>query len=267
MTVKAPSIISCGGGVQSSALCVLAVQGKIGPVDAAIFANVGDDSEDPATLAYVRDYLAPWCEANGLPFHEVRLTRRDGTQPTLYETVVGENRRGLLIPVRLSGGHPARRNCTLDWKLRPIWKWLKDNGATKEDPADVAIGISVDEIERARHGHDEPFQRRRYPLLDLDMWRDGCAALVVAAGLPEPPKSACWFCPFHDKPTWRRMRRDQPDLFDRVVKMEADLNAKLVNLGSEPIRFTDGGKLLADAIDEAQPDLFGAGCDSGACFT
>lgn len=263
----APSVISCGAGVQSTALCVLAVAGRIGPVDAALFANTGDDSENPATLAYVRDHLEPWCAANGLPFHTVKLTRRDGTQPTLYDTVVGENRRGYLIPVRLSGGHPARRNCTHDWKLRPIWRWLRDNGATPADPATVAIGISVDEIERAGRGRDEPFERRRYPLLDLGLYRDGCAALIERAGLPEPPKSACWFCPFHDRPTWRRMRRDDPDLFARAARMEVDLNAKLHRLGRDPVWFTDGGRPLDQAIDTAQPELFGAGCDSGACFT
>ncbi len=43
-------VISYGGGVQSTALLVLANRGEIRYVDAALFANVGDDSEDPDTL-------------------------------------------------------------------------------------------------------------------------------------------------------------------------------------------------------------------------
>lgn len=43
-------VISYGGGVQSTAMIVLAAQGKLGPVTDAIFANVGDDSEHPQTL-------------------------------------------------------------------------------------------------------------------------------------------------------------------------------------------------------------------------
>ena len=260
-------VISYGGGVQSTALVVLAATGRIPPVNAAVFANVGDDSEDPRTLTYVREVVTPWARERGVDVLEVKLTRRDGTTPTLYETVVGANRRGYLIPVRLSGGHPARRNCTHDWKLRPIWRWLRDHGATAADPAEVLIGISVDEIERARKGRDEAFERRRYPLLDLGLFRDACAALVVAAGLPEPTKSACWFCPYHDRETWRRMRRDQPEQFARAVTMESDLNTKLVSLGRAPVWFTDRLVPLDQAVNAAQPELFGPGCDSGACFT
>ena len=43
-------VISYGGGVQSTAMLVLANQGAIDSVDAALFSNVGDDSEHPATL-------------------------------------------------------------------------------------------------------------------------------------------------------------------------------------------------------------------------
>ena len=48
------TVISYGGGVQSTALVVLAATGRLGKVDAALFSNVGDDSEEPATLRYVR---------------------------------------------------------------------------------------------------------------------------------------------------------------------------------------------------------------------
>ena len=58
-------VIAYGGGVQSTALCVLATQGKLrdivgGPIDAALFCNVGRDSEDPATLDFVENKMIPW---------------------------------------------------------------------------------------------------------------------------------------------------------------------------------------------------------------
>lgn len=57
--------ISYGGGVQSTALGVLATQGKLddimgGPIDAMLYSNVGDDSEHPATNEYVRNVFTPW---------------------------------------------------------------------------------------------------------------------------------------------------------------------------------------------------------------
>ena len=53
-------VISYGGGVQSTALVVLAAQGKIGHVDAALFANVGDDSEHPASNTRVASEEEKW---------------------------------------------------------------------------------------------------------------------------------------------------------------------------------------------------------------
>ena len=41
--------ISYGGGVQSTALLVLSATGRLPAVDAALFANVGDDSPTSAT--------------------------------------------------------------------------------------------------------------------------------------------------------------------------------------------------------------------------
>ena len=53
-------ILSYGGGVQSSALIILAVLGEVPPIDFALFANTGDDSEHPKTLEYVREIMIPW---------------------------------------------------------------------------------------------------------------------------------------------------------------------------------------------------------------
>ena len=49
-------VFSYGGGVQSTAALVLAAQGKI-DFPTFLFANVGDDSEHPATLRYVREEM------------------------------------------------------------------------------------------------------------------------------------------------------------------------------------------------------------------
>ena len=61
-------VVSYGGGVQSTALLVLAAQGLI-PHRMFLFANVGDDSEHPATLHYVRAIAAPYAAAHGIELH------------------------------------------------------------------------------------------------------------------------------------------------------------------------------------------------------
>jgi hypothetical protein len=58
-------VVSYGGGVQSNALLVLAAQGRI-DYRTFLFANVGDDSEHPATLRYVRGVAMPYAAAHGI---------------------------------------------------------------------------------------------------------------------------------------------------------------------------------------------------------
>lgn len=59
-------IISFGGGRQTMAMLVLVASGELGAIDAAVFANVGDDSENPDTLSYLRDFAHPYAKAHGI---------------------------------------------------------------------------------------------------------------------------------------------------------------------------------------------------------
>lgn len=270
--------ISWGGGVQSTALCVLATQGKLdgimgGPVDAALFANVGDDSEHPGTLRFVREVAIPWLTDQGLPAFELERTRRDGTTETLWDRLTRDGSRSLGIPIRMNNGAPGSRSCTADFKIAVIGRWLKAHGATKDDPAVVAIGISTDEFERANNKKAEPYERPVYPLLDLGLDRTDCENVIRRAGLPVPPKSSCFFCPFHRPLMWSEMRRDEPELFWRSVGLEQILNNRQDMLGKDHVWLTRFAKPLDEAIAEAQDQLPGFesigenGCDEGYCWT
>ncbi|MGA0895464.1 MAG: phosphoadenosine phosphosulfate reductase [Ilumatobacteraceae bacterium] len=265
--------ISYGGGVQSTALCVLATQGKLGRVDAALFANVGDDSEHPATLEFVRNTMIPWAAERGLSIHELARVKRDGSTETLWGRLMKPDSRSLPIPVRMSNGAPGNRQCTSDFKIKVVAKWLKANGASGADPADVMIGISTDEIQRVGNKRVEPYERPMYPLIDLGLSRTDCAAIIARAGLPVPPKSSCFFCPFHRPQTWAEMRRDEPELFERSVQLEDTLNERRSMLGRDPVWLTRFNRPLAEAVQVAQTELpfdgeFGDGaCDEGYCWT
>lgn len=261
--------ISYGGGVQSTALVVLAAQGVIDfPV--ALFANTGDDSEHPATLAYVRDVAMPWAAENGIEVHELRRTKKDGTM----QTVRGEIEKGRhIIPFRGEGGMPLSRTCTVDFKIKVLGAWLKEHGATADNPGVVAIGISTDELERAGRGKDEAHERRVYPLLDLGMNRSDCEQVIADAGLPVPPKSACYFCPFHRLTTWQQMAEEEPELFWQAVEVERIANRHAADKGQRPVFLTRFGKPLDEIVDDSQLSLFHSGggigesgCDEGVCF-
>lgn len=261
-------VFAYGGGWQSNAALVLAAQGKL-DYQTFLFCNVGDDSEDPATLAYVREHAMPYAEAHGLELHELHRIKRDGTVETIFGRLTREGSRSLPIPVRMSNGAPGTRSCTADFKIRVIGRWVKQHGASAADPATIAIGISVDEIERANTRRAEPYERLDYPLLDLRVRRADCPQIIISAGLPLPPKSACWFCPLHRESAWIDMRRDRPALFAAAAGLEAVLNARREGLGKDHVFLTRFGKPLQEAIGEGQEVMFteDGQCDSGWCFT
>lgn len=264
-------VVSFGGGVQSTALLVLAAQGKI-DYRTFLFANVGDDSENPATLRYVKDIAKPFAAQHDLAIIEVRRTRRNGTPyPTILETVVGPTRT-LVIPSRTPNGF-MRRNCTQDWKITVLARWQREHGASEEQPASVALGISVDELHRARSNSRDKAQRLDYPLLTLRMDRSDCRSVILEAGLPIPEKSSCWFCPFHSNTDWQRMRDDDPATFAKAVALEETLNEKAVRLGRRAgLHFHNKRVPLPMATSPIrQPGLFDdapvLACESGYCMT
>jgi hypothetical protein len=92
-----------------------------------------------------------------------------------------------------------------------------------------------------------------------------------------PPKSSCFFCPFHSETTWRELRRDEPELFEKAQALEDHLQARNIRRGVEKqVYLTRKGALnknrLSDQIAEAGAQLFDSeigidGCDSGFCWT
>ncbi|MCU8589346.1 phosphoadenosine phosphosulfate reductase [Streptomyces sp. A13(2022)] len=263
--------ISFGGGVQSTALLVLAAQHRI---DFPLFlmANVGDDSENPATLRYVDEYARPFAAEHGVDLQVLDRVKRDGTVETLMGRLTREGSRSLPIPVRMSNGAPGTRSCTADFKIKVIAKELKRRGATPEDPATIGIGISVDEIHRANNRRTEPHEQIVYPLLDLGLRRIDCARVIREAGLPVPPKSSCYFCPFHRPETWHDQRRDEPELFEKSCQLEELLNKRRDELGKDHVYLTRFGRPLREAIPDGVDvlpmfDEADGLCDSGWCMT
>ncbi|WP_202865049.1 hypothetical protein [Serinicoccus sediminis] len=301
--------------MQSTALGVLAARGRI-DFDTLVMANVGDDSEDPRTLDYVRDVFTPYARDHGLTVHVLDRTKRDGTVETLWGRLMREGSRSLPIPVRMDNGAPGTRSCTSDFKIKVTGKWAKQQGAhggrscdehavpavcsrhqrgqakrpcrlhpadgcpdcTPANLATVAIGISRDEIMRANNRRHEPHEQIVYPLVGigeetgLSLSRQECMNLIRDEGLPVPPKSSCFFCPFHRPQAWVELRRERPDLFDRSVQLERTLNKRREELGKDPVWLTRFAMPLDEAI--AEPDALlpmfdeqSGQCDSGWCWT
>lgn len=270
-------VYSFGGGVQSMACLVLAAEGVIN-VDAFVFANVGERSENPATLRYIRDFALPYANKHGLRFEEVA---RGGD---LYDYAGRPDLRSVAIPAsrRAEGGKDGRahRNCTVDWKIAVVDRWIKKTYPKQR--VMVGLGISINEITRVRSTapHDNygsvnlGFTKSRwYPLIDLMISRIDCMEIIKDAGLPVPPKSSCYYCPFKPYAEWVQMRVETPELFEQAALLEDALNNKgldgvyrlhgtrnwLPLREAIPTSFTL--PMFSDSLEE------GADCDEGVCFT
>jgi len=241
-------VFSCGGGVQSTACLVLAAQGRI-PFRTFIFANVGEHSEDPRTLHYIETVLKPYASKHGIQWVEIQRQRRDGSLVDLY-TDLHRPVRAINIPVRMSNGAPGNRNCTTEFKIKPIARWIKRNalGCT------LGKGISTDEPHRATPSREADGYTSAYPLIELGLSRQDCLQLVAEAGLPQPPKSSCWFCPYKTTDQWTTMRRERPELFDKSVALERHLNAKREAIGKDPVYISGIGARRHQPLDQAIPE-------------
>ncbi|MER6942532.1 phosphoadenosine phosphosulfate reductase [Nonomuraea sp. NPDC000554] len=273
------SVFSFGGGRQSVAALVLAAQGKL-PVhfDHWVFSNVGDDSEHPGTIAYFHNVVLPFADKHHLDVRMIRKVGRDGEVKTLYGQLTREGSRSIEIPVRMEGSAaPGNRSCTGTFKIDEIAKWLKQNGATADNPATVGVGISLDEIERINSRKAAPYEKLVYPLVDMRLRVSDCIRTIRDAGLPIPPKSSCWFCPLHTPENWADLRRDEPDLFEAAAGLEDTLNERRAKLGKDRIYLTRYGATHGQSLRQVIPagrellpflnDEQDASCDNGWCMT
>jgi hypothetical protein len=261
---------SFGGGWQSTAALVLAARGQI-DFRTFLFANVGADSENPGTLAYVQRYAVPFAAAHGLTLIELERRIGGGRRETIRQRIMTSGGSRQTIPVFLTNGKPGKRNCTYDFKVLVTGAWLKAHGATPEHPATVAMGISLDEIARVNTGRAMPYERLAYPLLDLGIRRADCPGIIRSAGLPVPPKSSCDFCPMRKLPEWQNLRVNEPDRFERACQIEDTINAFLAGKGKPPVFLTRLGRPLREVFKGGdQLPLFDTddeGCDNGWCWT
>lgn len=223
-----PHIISLGAGVQSSCMALMAKHGIITPMPtAAIFADTGDEPE--SVYAWL-----DWLERQ-LPFPVHRVTAGKLSDEALRMRVTKDGRKfsRTTIPfftLSATGeeGRIVNRSCTADFKIKPIMKCARKLGGIKRGQKTVGvvqwIGISLDEIQRIKPAR-AAWAESRWPLIEMRMTRRLCLEWMREGGYPEPPRSACVYCPFHNATEWRRLQVDEPMEFAKAVQFEKDVQA------------------------------------------
>ena len=207
-------LFSNGGGVQSTALLALIVQGKLERPDYVVIADTGREKQ--ATWDYLELVHRPALASIGLELVII--------SPSFISGIALESGTALIPAYTTLNGRTSKlpAYCSNEWKQRPVRRWLRAQGVTE---AEQWLGISIDESDRAKDS-DLKWLSNRYPLLELGMNRDECAALVGRMGWPTPPKSSCWMCPHMGDGQWRHQRKHAPLEFEAAVLLEVEMRQK-----------------------------------------
>ncbi|HUC76710.1 MAG TPA: hypothetical protein VMS04_15520, partial [Vicinamibacterales bacterium] len=100
----------------------------------------------------------------------------------------------------------------------------------------------------------------RYPLIEWGWGRGECVQAIARVGLPQPGKSACFFCPSSKKIEIFDLRERYPNLMKRALAMEA--NAELTSIKGLGRSFAWADLLTAK---DATTDLFSESTVEIAC--
>lgn len=206
--------MSHGLGVNSWALYLwLIEQGQVPGVDfEAVAVNHGTDW--PETYEYL-DMMID----KGYPITVIK-PNVEGFD-NLYEYCLHKR----FFPFRQS------RSCTDKFKQVPLKNY-------HQKPCVVLIGIDAGEPHRARIFESQG-QTFDYPLVDAGINRQGCIDIIKRHGLPVPPKSGCYICPYQRRSQWIELREKHPELFCRAKRLEELSNQRRAEIGEPPAYYRD----------------------------
>lgn len=262
-------ILSLGAGVQSTTLALMAAHGEIEPPDVAIFA---DTQWEPKA---VYDHLAWLRSPNVLPF-PVNIVSQGDIREGIRNRRNTTGGRFAAIPWHITNkdGSEAmgRRQCSSEYKLTPIMHEVRrllgkgPRDRIAKGAVTILLGISRDEAQRMRASRQQ-YMVNVYPLIDANMTRNDCLRWLERHGYPQPPKSACVGCPFHDDDYWRALRSNSPAEWDDAVAMDAQLRSGNAR-GTRGLEFMHRSRVplgeIDLTVDTRQGELFGNECE-GIC--
>lgn len=209
-------IISLGAGVQSSTMFLMSCYGDLEKADAAIFA---DTKQEPKSVYSYLEYLEAEGEKYGIPVY--RVTAGDLAGDTI-EVIDGQRKHAGMIPVFVDSeqGGMTMRQCTGDYKIAPLKRKARElMKARGETSIEMWMGISTDELQRMKDSAVK-YITHRWPLIELRMSRGDCLEWYNKHRRPQPPRSACVFCPYHSDSEWARLKRDEPEEFAKAVEFD-----------------------------------------------
>jgi len=264
-------ILSCGAGMQSTALALMSCENKKEPgkwPEVPVYDLIAfcDLKKEPPWVMKQVEFIKVACENAGIPF--VIL------ESSLYDDYMNNfgKRRVVAIPFWTvdENGKKGKmmRTCTLEYKIHLIQKYVRSEllGYKKGQhtkPEDIKahemhIGFSAEESRRCKENPHKMFVNK-FPLVEMGWERkDNYAYIKDVWGL-ETKASACTFCPFHRNYFFAHIKehdkRGYKDLlaFDDLLEREQP-NTKLTS------------KLYISRSRKRIKDLLPEECNDAECF-
>lgn len=226
---RSPVLAAWGCGVDSTSYLIEMIEGgrHVEPgsetIDHVLFADTG--SEKPTTYIYL-ELFARWLEDRGVPLTVVRYKPQKYKNFPAYNSLEENCFTNGTLPSIAFGFS----SCSQKWKIAPQNKWAENWqpaidiwAAGGKVTKLIGYDCSPADLKRyaERDGYKDDRYHYRYPLREWGWTRAECIERIKAAGLPVPPKSACFFCTA-TKPHELHDRNDfPPALLRRIVLMEA----------------------------------------------
>ena len=247
-------IVSFGGGTNSTAMLVGLHERGIRP-DFITFADTG--GERPHTYRHIND-VQKWLVKIGFPkVVTVKKVDKNGDVMTLEQDCL----QGEKLPALAYGF----KQCSQKFKIQPQDKYYNNLPATKAEwkaGRKIAkyIGFDANESRRAKD-YDDTKYNLEYPLIEWGWDRAKCVEAIERAGLPQPGKSSCFYCPASTNTEIRETNALYPELMKRAIAMEK--NAHLTHVKGLGRRFSWESVIATDDMfADAYIDM-ACGCYDG----
>ncbi len=264
-------ILSCGAGMQSTALALMSCENKIKgeqihdvPIyDAIIFCDLG---LEPEWVVRQVKFIQARCDEVQIPFYIISSPLYDdyvnnfGTKRVVsipFWTIDENGKKGKMM-----------RNCTLDYKVNLIEKFFKyellhyipRQKIKDEDKKahEMHIGFSKEEERRCKENPGKFFVNK-FPLVDMNLTRaDNYKYILEVWGL-DTKASACCFCPFHTNYFFKYIKDNNRSDYDKTVAFDEMLEREQPNT---KIR----SQLFISKSRKRIKDLLPEECNDAECF-
>lgn len=256
------NVIQCGQGAPSLFLIILAGQGKI-EADIVIWADTGsendlvlNDGSHVTGSEYFELVTKPLAEDYGLQAYAVKR------EEPLHETQKLNGSISLDIPVFGSKGGKLKQSCTSKVKVSPSDLFLKSLGMNPRfDFVTKLFGITMEEKHRVKRS-PKRWQRFKYPLVDLGIYRQQCEEELDNRNIPYLLSTQCDCCPHQDAVRWLR---HTPKTIQQLTELEASWNGSFfLTKYLEPLSVAL--EIMREDVERGTAQIDFMACDNGECF-